>query len=302
MGSSSDVAATTTFDPDDASTGSDLLFMSGYAQRRRPVAVGPHMYTIEQGRLGGRLSGLLWPSEIVLACLVDGGWGAVEGRRVVELGAGCALAAMVALRAGAGHVVVTETAEGLEDARRCVRHNCGAKVEVEGPSRLSFAECDWTAAVSDEGGGPLAGCEVALVSDCVHLPELHGPLVAVLAALPATCEVLLTSQVRRPAVEQAFYAALRAATGRVPVAHPLGRHAEALQKHFGPQQLRFLYAVSLVRAEGGAEEGAAAAPRIAALADAEESLRSARFPSPEAGGGGGGGHEEEEEEPDSIFL
>ena len=224
-------------DDTEPSNGSDLVFMNDYSKRTREVAVCGREFTFRQGRIDGELSGLVWPSALIASHLLAERIVDVQALHVVELGAGCGLVSLVASAMGAASVLATETEDGLESTAACIRD---ARNATDGVA-VELSVCDWTDTTLS-----LETADIVVVSDCIHLAPLHAPLAALLGTISDSATVLLTSQVRRPLREQAFFAALP--SHNLQASHLSLDSIEApLRTCLAPPQLQFLYAVRIVK-------------------------------------------------------
>ena len=103
----------------------------------------------------------------------------LEGRAVLELGAGCGLSGLAAWLAGARQVCLTELAENVTRLEEVVACN-------QAGSAVTVAALDWTqplpAAIS------AARWDLIVAADCVFWPELFSPLLGTIRALIESSE------------------------------------------------------------------------------------------------------------------
>lgn len=96
----------------------------------------------------------------------------LRGRRVIEVGCGLGLAALVAARLGA-HVHAVDV---HPDAGALLRHNAALNDVV-----IAYHAADWSG--GDALAGALGGFDVVLASDVVYEPGSAGQIAAALSAL-----------------------------------------------------------------------------------------------------------------------
>ena len=113
-----------------------------------------------------------WPSSYCLATAL--GAADVNGKSVLELGAGSSLPGLAAYAHGAAHVALTDLEENLALLRHAIARNGAA-------DRAAAHSLDWCAPPPPA----LAArrWDVVLAADCVFWPSLFAPLLATLAAL-----------------------------------------------------------------------------------------------------------------------
>jgi len=177
---------------------------------------------------GGAIGSVVWRGAVVLCELLARRRALVAGRRVLELGAGVGLVALVAARLGAASVLATD-APGAEDVLRLLRQNveegsgvaaAAAATEETEPAAAAatttsavvhVAALAW-GATTWPGGGEAADADLILAADVVYEPTSALMLAETLAlALPPsgiTRECLLSYKER--GAGEAFFAALRA--------------------------------------------------------------------------------------------
>jgi predicted nicotinamide N-methyase len=170
---------------------------------------------------GGAIGSVVWRGAVVLCELLARRRALVAGRRVLELGAGVGLVALVAARLGAASVLATD-APGAEDVLRLLRQNAaegggaaagsGAAAAAEAEAAASAAEAAAAAAATEAtepvassattaavvrvaalawgaatwpGGGEAADADLVLAADVVYEPTSALLLAETLArALP----------------------------------------------------------------------------------------------------------------------
>ena len=170
---------------------------------------------------GGAIGSVVWRGAVVLGELLARRRALVAGRRVLELGAGVGLVALVAARLGAASVLATD-APGAEDVLRLLRQNAaegggaaagsGAAAAAEAEAAASAAEAAAAAAATEAtepvassassaavvrvaalawgaatwpGGGEAADADLVLAADVVYEPTSALLLAETLArALP----------------------------------------------------------------------------------------------------------------------
>lgn len=131
---------------------------------------------------------LLWASAVGLAREIAASPRLVEGRRVLEIGAGIGLAGLVAAASGAAEVVQTDYQEA---ALSLCAHNSAENGIA--PDRIRTALGDWRA--FPDLGQPF---DLVLGSDVLYERTLHPPLLALLPTLVAPGGRLLLADPGRP--------------------------------------------------------------------------------------------------------
>ena len=157
----------------------------------------------------------LWPSEEVLAHLVEGGGVVAAGQRVLEIGAGMtALAGVVAgVVVGDGGVVVATdgNARSVELLRENLAANA-ARVRAEMVADMLVWDADATLEAEVAAwGGPF---DVVLAADCLFFEDAHAALLNTLdrvVARTADARVVLVQPSRSGSAER--FLALVAASG-----------------------------------------------------------------------------------------
>ena len=141
----------------------------------------------------------LWDGAVLLAAYLREHASLVQGRRVVELGAGQGLAGVVAGLLGAQSVTLTDLPYALAGCRSTVELNRPALAD----QAIEVETLDWFHPPSSPPW------EVVLAADVVWLVELVEPFVRALAALcpPATL-VVLSYQRRGKDADEALWSAL----------------------------------------------------------------------------------------------
>lgn len=162
-----------------------------------------------------------WDSWVVLADLVQG---RVQGKSVVELGAGCGGLSCALWRFGAGPVVATERRELLPLLRHNLEANCPVSVDRPGPDAVEFMWGTAPTTVLDRLGTGRAQPDVVVASDVVYDEESVPALLASLQQLgtgtPAVQTwVAVDSAYNRPRAWELFLKSLG----------PLGWRAELVQ-------------------------------------------------------------------------
>ena len=134
-----------------------------------------------------------WPSSYCLATAL--GAADVNGKSVLELGAGSSLPGLAAYAHGAAHVALTDLEENLPLLRHAIARN-GAD------DRAAAHALDWCAPPPPA----LAArrWDVVLAADCVFWPQLFAPLLATLAALADEDTLVLLAVTSRLGRDAAF--------------------------------------------------------------------------------------------------
>jgi len=162
--------------------------------------IQPKAIVIKQDSSKGR-GGYVWDAAYVLARYLAVYIGSLEGKRVIELGAGCALPSVAAANLGAV-VVSTDIAPALDLTVENVALNSLG-------NRITTAKLDWA---SLEDREPLKGLyDIVLLSDLFYLPSLAQDFLDTLLSLcsPST-QVFLTYKYRTPVTIEPYLERLRA--------------------------------------------------------------------------------------------
>jgi len=184
---------------------SDACFAEGYLLAERCVKVcgcsdNARQLEFQIPQSLDNLCNTLWPSSIVLAELV-----ATElhdlcasGGAVLELGCGSALPSMVAACLGAKVVATDQDLTAVQDA---MARNVNTLATAQGS--IAFDHLDWGRSM------PPCAWSAVLCADLLYDELGLVPLAATLGALARTSSqvprILLTYQLRRPAIERNFF-------------------------------------------------------------------------------------------------
>jgi len=116
---------------------------------------------------GSAIGSIVWPGAAVLCEFLASRPELVAGRRVLELGSGVGLVAVVAARLGAASVLATE-APGAEDVLRLLRANAASSgAALVGVAALAWGALPWA---EFAGRAEAAGFDIVLSADCVYEP------------------------------------------------------------------------------------------------------------------------------------
>ncbi|PRW45633.1 hypothetical protein C2E21_5777 [Chlorella sorokiniana] len=151
--------------------------------------------TVHQARFREQgFASTVWDSSIVLAKLFERQAAAVQGKRCLDLSAGCGLPCLVLAKLGAGAVVATDLAPNLPLLRKNAEAN-GCAIQV--------LEHSWGEDVAPLGPpfDIIAACDVMYVAEAVE------PLVASLCALSGPHSRIYISHGRNRQAEPQFLAA-----------------------------------------------------------------------------------------------
>ncbi|ORY82118.1 putative methyltransferase-domain-containing protein [Protomyces lactucae-debilis] len=120
----------------------------------------------------------LWVSELELAAQMDAGLVAIKGLRVLELGAGAGLCGIIAVKAGAKHVTLSDYpgAKILANLRENVSSNLLTR-EQDAACVVGHIWGDSVEPLLAQKGT----FDVILLADCLWLPEQHANLAQTLA-------------------------------------------------------------------------------------------------------------------------
>ncbi|CAE8645320.1 unnamed protein product, partial [Polarella glacialis] len=150
----------------------------------------------------------IWDGAIALAKVLESNPWLVQGREVLELGAGRGLAGLSAALLGAKRTILTDLPyclEALEEASNLTRPGGGY------PGPVEIAALDWANPTHFLDSRPDFHFEVILAADVVWLIELVELLASALRALAVrrpAAEVLVVHQTRASSVEVAFLQAM----------------------------------------------------------------------------------------------
>jgi hypothetical protein len=132
----------------------------------------------------------LWPAARVLIAYLEGEPAVVEGRGVLELGAGTGACGLAAAVLGARRVVLTDKPSLLPT----LQHNVDANLRAINAADVACEPLEWSAAVVMDG--PIGDADVVLMSECLN--PVYGDQHA--SALAATLHtVLRRAAASRPA-------------------------------------------------------------------------------------------------------
>ena len=121
---------------------------------------------------------VVWPVSVALARFVAARLDSLKGRRVVEVGAGTALAGLAAARSDAASVVLTDGSDVI--IRLLERALASSNVTATLKAPTSAKKLLWGDRASYESIG---GCDVVLGADVVCWPRLVEPLLQTVRAL-----------------------------------------------------------------------------------------------------------------------
>ena len=121
---------------------------------------------------------VVWPVSVALARFVAARLDSLKGRRVVEVGAGTALAGLAAARGSAASVALTDGSDVI--IRLLERALASSSVTATLKAPASARKLLWGDRASFDGIGP---CDVVLGADVVCWPRLVEPLLQTVRAL-----------------------------------------------------------------------------------------------------------------------
>ena len=121
---------------------------------------------------------VVWPVSVALARFVAARLDSLKGRRVVEVGAGTALAGLAAARSDAASVVLTDGSDVIMQLLERALASSNVTATLKAPT--SAQKLLWGDRASFDG---LGGCDVVLGADVVCWPRLVEPLLQTVRAL-----------------------------------------------------------------------------------------------------------------------
>lgn len=167
----------------------------------------------------------VWDASVALAKVLERNQFLVEGRNVLEIGAGRGLCGICAALLGAASVVITDLPYVLEPIREELALNGlqrapdDGSLEAQNEPVVVVAELDWRRPEdflrSTEGQKPF---DLLLASDVIWMPELVEPLVTALRAIleqNPKAELVLVHTTRLLSVEEAFFERMAAQGFRI---------------------------------------------------------------------------------------
>ncbi|CAN0300961.1 unnamed protein product, partial [Laminaria digitata] len=126
---------------------------------------------VESVSLGG-FFGTVWDCSLALgAFLASLGPGAMRGKKIVELGAGCGAVSALCAALGASEVVATDARDLMPLLTLNLRRNC-----CPGAVNVKVQEYDWGSPVRDLPSLSRGDFDVVLCSDLLYDPAGWGPL------------------------------------------------------------------------------------------------------------------------------
>ena len=158
-----------------------LFLNEDYAEHSYDLGEGPPQtcLCLEGASTDHDLTGqVVWPVSVALARFVAARLDALTGRRVVEVGAGTALAGLAAARGAAASVVLTDGSDVI--IRLLERALASSNVTATLKAPISVRKLLWGDRASYESIG---GCDVVLGADVVCWPRLVEPLLQTVRAL-----------------------------------------------------------------------------------------------------------------------
>ena len=172
---------------DDADEDNEDIFDPGlflnedYVEHSYELGDGPQQacLCLEGASTDHDLTGqVVWPVSVALARFVAARLDSVKGRRVVEVGAGTALAGLAAARSDAVSVVLTDGSDVI--IRLLERALASSNVTATLKAPISVRKLLWGDRASFDGVDP---CDVVLGADVVCWPRLVEPLLQTVRAL-----------------------------------------------------------------------------------------------------------------------
>lgn len=201
----------------------DVDFSGGFAIGGRPVLLaraGNDRPAAEQDHADTGRS--VWDGAVCLAKLLEAQPKLVEGRAVLEVGAGRGVLGLSAAALRARSVVLTDQKYCLEALRDTVHQNRAAWSNAEFIGEIDVAEFDWFAPerfLAPMQAAQRAGFDLIIGADVVWLEPLAAPLATALAEASRTAskarggtppDVLISHQTRTDRADHAFLDAMQA--------------------------------------------------------------------------------------------
>jgi hypothetical protein len=167
-----------------------LLSIKGKAfDLRNGFSIGDNCLHIEEHRCNGcdgedGATGLnMWDAAIVLAKYIEINSGIVQGKRILELGAGTGLVGISAHLMGAQYSLLTDLEYALPNLKQNVEHNSADN------STITVSMLDWF----EQATYPTGRWDVVLGADVVWLEHLVAPLVHTISSCIDSQSVLILS-------------------------------------------------------------------------------------------------------------
>lgn len=148
----------------------------------REFNLAGHKFTIKQDWHNLGVAAVVWDSAIVLAEYLVENKDLVEGKNVLELGAGTGLTGLVAAALG-GRVIVTEREEALTHLKTSINHNSKSK-----DWEIFAVALDWTEPI-DQAAFPVQ--DLIIGADIVYIEETFQDLLSTILSLVKSKETLL---------------------------------------------------------------------------------------------------------------
>lgn len=187
-------------------------FAGGFRIGGVPLVLGPGSgLRAQQEQRHGDTARSVWDGAVALAKALEKSPQLVEGRAVLELGAGRGVAGIAAALLGASSVVLTDLPYALEDLEASAALNFP---DAAAARRVEVAELDWGDAGRFLDGRPGQRFDVVVAADVIWLLELVEPLVGALRLLAERAggaeglQALVVHQLRAQSVEDAFLEAM----------------------------------------------------------------------------------------------
>eukprot|EP00416_Gambierdiscus_australes_P043287 CAMPEP_0171101066 /NCGR_PEP_ID=MMETSP0766_2-20121228/53885_1 /TAXON_ID=439317 /ORGANISM="Gambierdiscus australes, Strain CAWD 149" /LENGTH=308 /DNA_ID=CAMNT_0011561023 /DNA_START=136 /DNA_END=1062 /DNA_ORIENTATION=+ len=208
----------------------DVRFNGDFVVAGRSLLLGERKLLRPEGeQVHGDTGRSVWDGAVALSKVLEHNTQLIEGRRVLELGAGRGIVGLSASLLGARRVTLTDLEYCLETLQEGVllnglagescAHDASALREGPNVSSISVAELDWSEPEKFflRRDGEKA-YDVVLAADVVWLLELVEPLVRTFRTIcenSSAAEVLVVHQTRSRTVEAAFLAAMATASFEV---------------------------------------------------------------------------------------
>lgn len=148
----------------------------------RTFNIGAHEYVIQQDWAGHGVAAVVWDSAVVLGTYMDSNAHLIQGKKVLELGAGTGLAGLVAASLGAD-VTVTEREEAMPHLKSTVENNTVGK-----SWSITSLVVDWT---DDHNTDSVQDYDIIIGADIIYIEETFKDLLKTLKTFAKNSNILV---------------------------------------------------------------------------------------------------------------